>query len=876
MYIFDGKKFLHTQLLFTQGARCVFAVLCFFLLVLPARAESDVEPEESEKTFFETVDDAFGAYLVGPLAGLMFYDIAFWDNELPLGEIVTEPISLAFDDKSLNGKMWDVVGYDLKTKTYSVFEHRTLSVYEVVPALGGPLAQKTKIPSVAEPLIWEKMFKDGTLQLTISAQEYRDLGEIALVPWEDWEGAKARYSVDSLPVQWERLVATELIDGIPVVVDRAIEIVPEEGAPAEEDEIAPYRFPEQSVLLPSDVIPLEKDGLGYVDEGLVSILKIDSKTGNVDVRSLTKEKYKKTLPNPKDISLPAVVVWLVLGAVFFTFRMAFINLRGFAHAISVTAGKYDSEEDEGEVSHFQALSSALSATVGLGNIAGVAVAVAVGGPGAIIWMVIAGFLGMSSKFVECTLGQMYRKEDSKGDVSGGPMHYLYDGLKEKNLGGLGKALSIIFALMCIGGSLGGGNMFQSNQSFAQLSNSIPFFAPKSTGDVVFAVDREKLQSELLGAAAKEASASDLLIPSNTKIHASIEGTSIDFITTEATLIPAGEKASSSVSVRALLASEAGNVPANSISKISAFAYGALDSEKAKITPNLRVAFHQNALSVSNPQDLAGGGAPKDLLYGIMVAILVGVVILGGIKSIGKVASLIVPVMCAMYVMASLYVLIVHAADIPAAFGTMFSHAFGAEAAYGGLIGALIQGFRRAAFSNEAGVGSASIAHSAAATNEPVREGIVALLEPFIDTIVICTMTGLVVVITGVYDHPDLAGVELTSLAFGSVLSWFPILLSVAVFFFAFSTMISWSYYGERCATFLFGPSASLPYKIIFLFCVVFGAVIKLGNVLDFSDLMVLGMAFPNILGLFILSGSVRARLDDYWSRLQSGEMKRNP
>ena len=873
MYTFGGRKFHHAHVFITQVGHIMFAALCFFLLVLPARA--DESAEEPEQTFFEKVDDAFGEYLVGPLAGLMFYDIAFWDNELPLGETVTQPISLSFRDKSLNGKMWDVVGYDLKTKTYSVFEHRTLSVYEVVPALGGPLGQKTSIPNVLEALVWEKTFREGTPRFTMSMQEYSDLGEIALVPWEDSEGDKTRYTVDPLLAQWERLVATDLIVGIPVVVDRAIQIVPEEGAPEEADEIAPYRFPPQSITLPSDVIPLEKDGLGYVDGGLVSILDIDSNSGNVEVRSLTKEKYSKTLPNPQDISLPAVVVWLVLGAVFFTFRMAFINLRGFAHAISVTAGKYDSEEDEGEVSHFQALSSALSATVGLGNIAGVAVAVSVGGPGAIVWMVIAGFLGMSSKFVECTLGQMYRKEDSKGNVSGGPMHDLDDGLKEKSLGGLVKSLSIIFALMCIGGSLGGGNMFQSNQSFAQLSNSVPFFAPKSTGDVVFSVDREKLQSELLGAAAREASSSELVIPSSTKIHASIKGMSVDFITTESTIIPAGEKVSSLVPVRALVASEFGNVTAESISKISAFAYGALDAEKAKITPNLRVAFHQEALSVSNPQELSGGGAPKDLLYGIVVAILVGVVILGGIKSIGMVAGLIVPVMCAMYVMASLYVLIVHASDIPAAFGTMFSHAFGLEAAGGGLIGALIQGFRRAAFSNEAGVGSASIAHSAAATNEPVREGIVALLEPFIDTIVICTMTGLVVVITGVYDHPDLAGVELTSLAFGSVLSWFPILLSVAVFFFAFSTMISWSYYGERCATFLFGPAASLPYKIIFLCCVVFGAVIKLGNVLDFSDLMVLGMAFPNILGLFILSGTVRERLNDCWSRLQSGEMKRN-
>lgn len=836
--------------------------------------EEGTAPTVQSEPLVDQIDAVFGKYLVGPLASLMFYDIAFWDNELALGEVTTESVSLSFADKSKNGKMWDVVGYDMESKTYSVFEHQTLSVYEVVPALGGPLGQKSTITGVEKPLLWDKVFQEGTLKVRISEQNYTDLGEIELIPLEDWDGAQARYSISALAPQWERLVAPNIIEGISVIVDRAVQIIPEEGEPDVADETPPYRFPEQMILLPADAIPLEKGGLGYVDGGLVSILDVDTKTGNVDVRSLKEESYKTNLPNPKDISLPAVVVWLVLGAVFFTFRMAFINLRGFAHAIAVTAGKYDSEEDEGEVSHFQALSSALSATVGLGNIAGVAVAVAVGGPGAIVWMVIAGFLGMSSKFVECTLGQMYRKEDAKGNVSGGPMHYLYDGLKEKNLGGLGRTLSIIFALMCIGGSLGGGNMFQSNQSFAQLSNAVPFFAPKAQGNVVFSIDRQKLTSDMLGASAKEASKSELVIPSNTKIHALVEGVSVDFITTASTVIAAGKSSSGDVPVSALVSSESGNVPAQSIATISAFAYGALDSEKAKITPNLQVAFHQQALSVSNAEAFRGGGEPKSLLYGVLIAILVGVVILGGIQSIGKVAGLIVPIMCAMYVLASLYVLVVHAADIPAAFGTMFSHAFGAEAAYGGLIGALIQGFRRAAFSNEAGVGSASIAHSAAATNEPVREGIVALLEPFIDTIIICTMTGLVVVITGVYDHPDLAGVELTSLAFGSVLSWFPILLSVAVFFFAFSTMISWSYYGERCATFLFGPAASLPYKILFLICVVVGAVIKLGNVLDFSDLMVLGMAFPNILGLFILSGRVREQLDDYWSRLRSGEMKK--
>jgi len=457
-------------------------------------------------------------------------------------------------------------------------------------------------------------------------------------------------------------------------------------------------------------------------------------------------------------SLPFIVVWLVLGAIFFTLRMGFVNLRGFKHAIQVTAGKFDNPDEVGEVSHFQALSSALSATVGLGNIAGVAIAVSVGGPGAIFWMVIAGFLGMSSKFTECTLGQMYRLVDKKGNISGGPMRYLHAGLAElgdeleekdiilgspEGMGKLGRLLAVIFALMCVGGSFGGGNMFQANQSCAQLGHLIPFFAT---------------------------------------------------------------------------------------------------------------------------------GTGK-LIYGVVLAALVGVVIIGGIKRIGNTAEKIVPLMCGVYVLAGLAILGFNISEVPAAFGTIFSEAFTPNGVAGGAIGVLIQGFRRAAFSNEAGVGSASIAHSAAATDEPVREGIVALLEPFIDTIVVCTMTGLVVVVTGAYQADTGDGVLMTAAAFRSVFSWFDIVLTVAVVLFAFSTMISWSYYGERCWTFLFGTGTLMAYRILFLVFVVFGSVFKLGNVLDFSDLMILGMAFPNILGAVLLSGKVKRALDDYWGRLKSGEMK---
>jgi len=445
------------------------------------------------------------------------------------------------------------------------------------------------------------------------------------------------------------------------------------------------------------------------------------------------------------LNLPMVVVWLVLGALFFTFRYGFPNIRALGHAIAITRGKYDDDDDPGEVSHFQALSSALSATVGLGNIAGVAVAVGAGGPGAVFWMVVAAFFGMCSKFSECTLGQMYRQVDVKGNVSGGPMRYLDSGLKEMGFGRFGKVLAVMFSIMCIGGSFGGGNMFQANQSYAQVSQVLPF----------------------------------------------------------------------------------------------------LDS---------------------------GVGAVG---YGVLLAALVGVVIIGGIKRIGKVAGYIVPIMCGVYVIAGFIVLFANASEIPSAFGKIVGEAFSPSAIGGGMLGVLIQGFRRAAFSNEAGVGSASIAHSAAATDEPVREGIVALLEPFIDTIIVCTMTGLVVVITGAYAE-NLEGVEMTSRAFNTVIPGFRYVLSFAVFMFAFSTMISWSYYGERCWTYLFGTGTSMVYKVVFLLFVVVGSVLKLGSVIDFSDLMILGMAFPNILGMYFLSGKVKRAFDDYWKRLKSGAMDPEP
>ncbi len=444
-----------------------------------------------------------------------------------------------------------------------------------------------------------------------------------------------------------------------------------------------------------------------------------------------------------EVNLPVIVVWLMLGAVFFTLRFGFVNLRAFGHAIEVTRGKYDVGHSEGDVSHFQALAMALSATVGLGNIAGVAIAVGTGGPGAVFWMIVAGFLGMSSKFAECTLGQMYRTTDSRGKVSGGPMHYLHTGLSELSLPRLGKVLSVLFAILCIGGSFGGGNMFQANQSYAQVASVFPMF-----------------QGEV--------------------------------------------------------------------------------------------------------------GA---LVYGLLLSGLVGIVLIGGIDRIGQVASLIVPFMVGIYLIAAAFIVVVNAAAVPAAIADIVTSAFSPGAAFGGAIGVMVTGFRRAAFSNEAGVGSASIAHSAAATKEPVREGIVALLEPFIDTIVVCTTTALVLVITGAYET-EADGVVMTSRAFATVIPWFPAVLTLAVFLFAFSTMISWSYYGERCWGYLFGDRTTLVYKVLFVIAVVIGAVVNLRSVLDFSDLMILGMAFPNMLGGILLSGKVRARLTDYMQRLRSGAMPR--
>jgi AGCS family alanine or glycine:cation symporter len=480
-------------------------------------------------------------------------------------------------------------------------------------------------------------------------------------------------------------------------------------------------------------------------------------------------------------SIPLAVALLVSGAIFFTLRMGFINFRGFKHAILVTAGRYDNSHDHGEVSHFQALTAALSATVGLGNIAGVAIAIATGGPGATFWMIMAGLLGMSSKFVECTLGQKYREVRPDGHIMGGAMFYLSKGLKELGLGPFGNFLAVFFAILCIGGSFGGGCAFQVRQSLDAVGQSIPFLADSA----------------------------------------------------------------------------------------------------------------------------------NHWVYGVLMAGAVGVVIIGGIRSIARVAEKIVPIMCGVYVVAAIVIILMHLSDVPVAFSRIFSQAFNPQAVYGGFIGVLVTGFKRAAFSNEAGVGSAAIAHSAAKTEYPVREGIVALLEPFIDTVVICTMTALVIVLSGGYLvdgegnpdkagtprlaiqdlHPDSdpeminqmrdaattdAGATLTSIVMDRSIPGFRFILGIAVVLFAYSTMISWSYYGERCWSYLFGDRASMAYRIIFLIFVVLGSVLSATNVLVFGDLMILGMAFPNIIGLVFLSNGVARDLKSYWQKYTSGEFDQKP
>lgn len=441
-----------------------------------------------------------------------------------------------------------------------------------------------------------------------------------------------------------------------------------------------------------------------------------------------------------DANLPLIVVWLVAGGLFFTGYLGFINVRGFRHGLALATGRYQNPNAPGEVTQFQALATAVSGTVGVGNIAGVAIAISLGGPGATFWLIVAGLLGMSTKFAECTLAVRYRKTNPDGSVSGGPMYYLEQGLTDLKLPGVGKALGLFYAMAMVIGCLGIGNMFQSNQAAA-----------------IFITVTGAEQSPFMG---------------------------------------------------------------------------------------------------------------KAWLLGLAMAIVVAIVIFGGIKSIARVTEKLVPFMAVLYSVAAIVIIAFNADKLLWAFGAIWQGAFSPDGVTGGIIGVIVIGFRRAVFSNEAGLGSASIAHSAVKTNFPATEGYVALLEPFIDTVVVCTLTALVI-ITTVYDpllaNTGISGIEMTTRAFQSTISWSPIPLSVAAILFAFSTMLSWSYYGLKAFTYLFGEAniTQLIFKFIFCIFIVIGSAIQLNALIDLSDALVFIVAIPNLIGLYILAPIVRAEIGKY-------------
>ncbi len=449
-----------------------------------------------------------------------------------------------------------------------------------------------------------------------------------------------------------------------------------------------------------------------------------------------------------DLEVPFVLLWLAGAAIFLTIFFRFINLRAFGLALKTVRGKYSKSDDPGEISHFQALTAAVSGTVGLGNIAGVAIAISVGGPGAAFWMVVMGLCGMTSKFAECTLGVKYRQIDKHGKVHGGPMMYLTRGFAERGMGPLGKTLAVFFGICCVGASFGGGNMFQVNQATSQLVN---------------------------------------------------------------------------------------------------------------VTGGKESFF-----------------ADKQWLFGLIVALIVAAVIIGGISRIGKITAKLVPGMTVIYVIGCFIVLGAHLDKIGPTFGLIFEGAFNGEALAGGLIGTFLQGVRRAAFSNEAGIGSAPIAHAAVKTRYAASEGLVALLEPFIDTVVICTMTALVVIVTGDYMHKGVDGITITSDSFASVVPWFSYILSIAVILFALSTLISWSYYGLQAWKFLFGKShiSDLCFKSLFCLVIILGAAMSPGKVIDFSDAMLFSMSFANLIGVYLLLPVVSRELKKFQlftKRVDAGE-----
>lgn len=827
--------------------RAVLALLLGALCLLgssPAMAGPSCAPEDdTPPSLPETLDNGFGSYVVAPFEAVLFFDVVFWDNQLPVGEV---PASV--DPSTLDEAAYaEWVAADVERRDAELMGYAEGQGY--IYRCRTPARRRDVRPVLSE----DASLKRGLLTLKLREDQGRLLGgweefpidpvELGIVPAEGVDpDAPGPGTVEDAPGADEggdeapsgervlKQVSLEAIAPFPVVVDLTRGVI----MPGE-------------VMLDWDVLSIEPGDQVVLDGQTFEVASAEG--SRLGLRAGSDIVDDSAIANPKNIGLPIVLIWLVAGAVFFTFRYGFINVRAFVHAIKVTAGTYDKEDDPGEVSHFQALSSALSATVGLGNIAGVAVAVAAGGPGAVVWMVIAALFGMTTKFTEVSLGQMYRVVKEDGTVSGGPMHYLSKGLKEMGLGGLGMVLAVVFSVMCIGGSLGGGNMFQGNQAFQAIADVAPLLRPESTGSVVF----ERLPGE----------AGDITVPAGTVVGVPGGET---FQTTAEVVLGAGSTETSAVNVLASKGGYNGNVPAQSITEV----LGTTDAAGILVRGSL-----DDQITVRNPTETAGGGS-YGLFFGIVLTVIVGLVIIGGIKRIGATAGIIVPAMGVVYVIAGIYIIgyvgLMDASKLTDAVSTLFTSAFTVQAGIGGLLGTIVQGFRRASFSNEAGVGSASIAHSAAATDEPVREGIVALLEPFIDTVVVCSITGIVVIVTGAWQIPGVDGITMTSKAFeAGGLPGAQYVLAFAVTLFAFSTMISWSYYGERAATWLFGDAASLPYKILFLICVVLGPVLTLKNVIGFSDLMILGMAFPNILGLYILSNKVGKALKDYMGKLGRGE-----
>jgi alanine or glycine:cation symporter, AGCS family len=449
------------------------------------------------------------------------------------------------------------------------------------------------------------------------------------------------------------------------------------------------------------------------------------------------------------LEVKLILLWLIAVSLFLTIYLGFVNFRYFLQSFKLVFDKSITGSGDGQLSSFQALMASLSGTVGLGNIAGVAVAVSVGGPGATVWMIIMGFLSMSTKYAEVYLGIKYRRhmdKDHPDEVSGGPMYYLKAAFDQKNMPRLGTFMAGFFALCCICGAVGGGNMFQSNQAFVQLVNVTGGFP--------------------------------------------VEGVT----------------------------------------------------------------------------DQASWLADKGWLFGLGLAALVGVVIIGGIRSIGHVAAALVPTMGAIYVLFGLLIIAMFWQNIPSALSIIFTSAFSMEAGIGGLLGGVLVGVQRAAFSNESGLGSAAIVHAAVKTESPVAQGIVGMQGPFIDTIVICTITALVIVVTGAYEGgAGVEGVQLTSRAFEAGFSWAPYVLAISVLLFAYSTIITWAYYGEKALTYLFGESDQLvmAYNIVFCAFIVLGASTQLTSIIDFTDAMILSLAIPNIVGLYMLAPEVKKDLAAY-------------